>query len=1068
MPGTYIVRFTADDGEDTCADDLTLTIASANTPPECDAGGDLSGLVASELTLDARGTSDPDGDALVFQWRIIERPEGSTATIDAVTIRLTTFTPDVPGTYIVRFTADDGEDTCADDLTLTIASANTPPECDAGGDLSGLVASELTLDARGTSDPDGDALVFQWRIIERPEGSTATIDAVTIRLTTFTPDVPGTYIVRFTADDGEDTCADDLTLTIASANTPPECDAGGDLSGLVASELTLDARGTSDPDGDALIFQWRIIERPEGSTATIDLVTIRLTTFTPDEEGTYTIRFTATDGTDGCQDDMVLTVTGGGGGPGGPTADAGRDLILCDTGEVGLSGGDSTGPGLSYSWSFVSVPDDSTVTDTDLLGGGTSTPAFTPDAEGRYEVELTVNNGDGSDSDTVAVTLSADGSVAILHLDEGFGTLGTDGSPAGNDATITSPLWTGGRFFGGLAFDGSSYMTIADDPSLDLTGDFTIDWWMSTDDRGSDWRAVLTKGAAYNYSVWTYQDELYFYGVTTSGSYVFASGRTPTLGDGNWHHYAATVGGGEMTIYVDGVALASEALTEPLLTNASALHIGRPAYSSTTDMFVGAIDELTIREGLMAAAEVAIMADANTQFCTGDEDDISPDANITDPALSASTEIGYVKIVGTADDQSAISSVSINGASAVSTSDNFSTWVAYVPLSEGTNTLVVRVADVAGNVNSDADEVVVNYNDTCGDDTLLLLAFDEDGGTGAIDWSPYGSDGTETGVGRVIGQFGNALSVEGSGVVTVPHSPALAGGDAISMEMWILRDGPTTDLEVLAAKGDPSTYGLALYTDMLIFGFDDDAGTEWATIATGVTDGNWHHIVGVFDGGELSIFVDGALSSSTPTFGALPATNTQPLTIGSFFDVGGAYNGAIDQLQLYDGALSPSEIVDLYTGDEACPLGENLALDSTASASSTLNPLFTADNTTDNDTRESAELHYTMWLGENDSAAWVELEFSDIVGVLRVRWANTHNRSYMNRATTDYRIEASVTGAFGDEATTIATGTASLESDLFFITEESEPVAARYLRFYADDFDGLGPGLNEIQVYGLE
>jgi hypothetical protein len=412
--------------------------------------------------------------------------------------------------------------------------------------------------------------------------------------------------------------------------------------------------------------------------------------------------------------------------------------------------------------------------------------------------------------------------------------------------------------------------------------------------------------------------------------------------------------------------------------------------------------------------------------------------------------------------------VSINGASAVSTSDNFSTWVAYVPLSEGTNTLVVRVADVAGNVNSDADEVVVNYNDTCGDDTLLLLAFDEDGGTGAIDWSPYGSDGTETGVGRVIGQFGNALSVNGSGVVTVPHSPVLAGGDAISMEMWILRDGPTTDLEVLAAKGDPSTYGLALYTDMLIFGFDDDAGTEWATIATGVTDGKWHHIVGVFDGGELSIFVDGALSSSTPTFGALPATNTQPLTIGSFFDVGGAYNGAIDQLQLYDGALSPSEIVDLYTSDEACPLGENLALDSTASASSTLNPLFTADNTTDNDTRESAELHYTMWLGENDSAAWVELEFSDIVGVLRVRWANTHNRSYMNRATTDYRIEASVTGAFGDEATTIATGTASLESDLFFITEESEPVAARYLRFYADDFDGLGPGLNEIQVYGLE
>jgi hypothetical protein len=261
---------------------------------------------------------------------------------------------------------------------------------------------------------------------------------------------------------------------------------------------------------------------------------------------------------------------------------------------------------------------------------------------------------------------------------------------------------------------------------------------------------------------------------------------------------------------------------------------------------------------------------------------------------------------------------------------------------------------------------------------------------------------------------------------------------------------------------------MALFGETLIFGFDDEALTEYATVATGVTDGDWHHIVGVFDGTELSLYIDGGLASSTPTFGGIPVTHTQDLAVGSFFGLGAALTGQVDQLRVYNRALSASQVVDLFDSGEACPLGENLALLASASASSTLNPLFSASNTIDGETVEDAELDYTMWLAENDSAGWVELDLGDVVGVLRVRWANTHNRTFLNRATTAYRIEASVTGAFGDEAIAIASGTDTLETELAFHTEESSPVAARYLRFYADDWDGLGPGINEIQVFGLE
>ncbi|MAY82405.1 MAG: hypothetical protein CL930_16690, partial [Deltaproteobacteria bacterium] len=760
--------------------------------------------------------------------------------------------------------------------------------------------------------------------------------------------------------------------------------------------------------------------------------------------------------------------SGGGGPGGGPVADAGRDIILCDTSAIDLDGSDSSGSDLSFEWTFTSIPDGSSVTDSDLIGASSTTPSFSPDVEGRYELQLTVSDDTGSDTDSITVNLNSDGSVVILHLDDGGGTDASDGSPGGNDGTVTDAEWTGGRFFGGLGFDGSSYVTIPDADSLDLADDFTIDWWMRTDDIGDSWRAILTKGTSYNYSIWTYQDELYFYGVNESGSYVFAGASASTLGDGQWHHYAATVGDGTMDVYQDGVLLASDSLSEPLLTNGDALQLGRPDYTTSTYMFEGAIDELVIREGKMSSSEILILADANTQYCTGDEDGSAPSAEVTSPGSSATSDIGYVKIEGIASDESAIQSISVNGANAAPTSENYATWVAYVPLEEGSNSLVVQAEDVAGNVNTSADSTSVTFDDICGDDTTLLLAFDEDVGGTASDWGPYGLDATESGSSRSIGQYGNALSMGGSGSVIVPHDSAIEPDGAYSLEAWMRRDGAPSDFEVIVIKGDPSSIGLALYTDLLIFGFDDEDETEWGAVTTGVTDGDWHHIVGVFDGSELSLYVDGSLAASTPTFGAQPAANTDDLSVGSYYGLGGGWNGQIDQIRMYDDALSSSEVVDLFTDGEACALGDNLALSAEATASSTLNPLFSAENTVDGDVSEEAELDYTMWLGENGAAAFVELDFGDVVGVLRVRWANTHNRSYNNRATQSYRVEASTTGTFGDDAVPIASGTGDLETDLVFHTEESAPVAARYLRFYADSHHGLGAGLNEIQVYGLE
>lgn len=1075
VAGVYTAQLSVSDGTDTCTDNMVLTAESANTPPSCDAGGDLTAIVDERITFDGSGSSDAEGDALSYSWSFVSRPEESLNGLIDRTSVTADFIPDVPGTYAVELTVSDGEESCTALASLTAESANTPPLCDAGPDISATAGETVALDGTGSSDPDGDTLAFEWNFTSKPEASVNGIIGKREESAGFIPDVAGTYAIVLTVSDAEDSCTSEMTLTVAP-NTPPDCSAGPDLVVAIGDRATLDGSGTTDVEGDTIGYSWSFTSRPEGSVNGLIDRTSAVAGFFPDVAGSYTIQLTAEDIGGACSDAMTLTVddetggsdTGGGGGDGAPTADAGRDLILCALEEVELDGTDSSGTSLSYSWAFVSTPVGSSLTDTDLIGASSATPAFTPDAEGRFELSLTVTDALGSDTDTITVTLNADGSVVTLHLDERGGSVAEDGSPSGNDGNVTNPDWTGGRFFGGLSFDGSSFITIPDDDSLDFSGDFTIDWWMRTDDLAPDWRAVMTKGEAYNYSIWTVGNEVYFYTVTDSGSYLFVGGESETIGDGGWHHYAATIGDGEMRLYADGVLLASEVLTDPLLTNASSLVVGRSASSTLSEFFVGALDEVVIRSGTLSAEQIAILADADTQTCTGAEDDGAPSASITSPVSGSTTEIGYIKVEGTASDDSAIAAVTVNGAIAAATSTDFSSWVAYVPLTEGSNNLIAQVTDVAGNTSSDADSVVATFNDICGDETALLLAFDEDTADGASDWSPDENDGTETGVDRVIGRYGNALSVSGSGGVSVPHSDDLAGGGPISLETWLRRDGPSTDLEVIAAKGDPSSYGMALFGETLIFGFDDEALTEYATVATGVTDGDWHHIVGVFDGTELSLYIDGGLASSTPTFGGIPVTHTQDLAVGSFFGLGAALTGQVDQLRVYNRALSASQVVDLFDSGEACPLGENLALLASASASSTLNPLFSASNTIDGETVEDAELDYTMWLAENDSAGWVELDLGDVVGVLRVRWANTHNRTFLNRATTAYRIEASVTGAFGDEAIAIASGTDTLETELAFHTEESSPVAARYLRFYADDWDGLGPGINEIQVFGLE
>jgi hypothetical protein len=75
------------------------------------------------------------------------------------------WTPDFAqaGSYTIQFTAAAASGSVGSALTtILVENSNRPPTADAGGPYSGVVGIPIQFDGLGSSDPDGDALIFYW------------------------------------------------------------------------------------------------------------------------------------------------------------------------------------------------------------------------------------------------------------------------------------------------------------------------------------------------------------------------------------------------------------------------------------------------------------------------------------------------------------------------------------------------------------------------------------------------------------------------------------------------------------------------------------------------------------------------------------------------------------------------------------------------------------------------------------------------------------------------------------------------------------------------------------------
>jgi len=246
-PTTRLARVRVSWSADTSVRDECDASFTINRAPVADAGGPYGGVRDQAIAFDGAGSSDPDGDALSYQW---DFGDGTTGTGVAPTHAYTAV-----GTYAVTLTVNDGTANSAP-AAATVTISNQVATANAGGPYSGVRNQAVALDGSASSDPDGDALTYQW---DFGDGTTGTGVAPTHAYTTL-----GTYTVMLTVNDGTANSVPS-TATVTVLNQEPTAHAGGPYSGVRGQTIAFSGAGSSDPDGDALTHQW---DFGDGSTGT--------------------------------------------------------------------------------------------------------------------------------------------------------------------------------------------------------------------------------------------------------------------------------------------------------------------------------------------------------------------------------------------------------------------------------------------------------------------------------------------------------------------------------------------------------------------------------------------------------------------------------------------------------------------------------------------------------------------------------------------------------------------------------------------------------------------------------
>jgi PKD repeat protein len=485
-------------------------------------------------------------------------------------------------------------------------------------------------------------------------------------------------------------------------------------------------------------------------------------------------------------------------------------------------------------------------------------------------------------------------------------------------AVLNGATYATGKVGQAFSFDGTDdYIQVAAPVGLPMgSAARTISVWFKTprDLTSSTDSCIIiygTAGLGQHFSLITNNSapgKLYF-----AGFYSDLAGTTTMLPD-MWYHGAVTYDGTTLKLYLNGKFENSAELTLNTALNGTGMTIGRNL-KEALDIWEGQIDEVKIFSRALSALEISTLAGTKP-------DAFSFTAQISMPL---STTIVSNPITVTGITSAAAISISGNSGEYSISTDGGSTWGSWTS-SAGTISLnnQVKVRQTSSASNSALTATTLTIGGVEGAFNVTTAASGDPNASGLVSWwkaennasdSVGGNHGTlQGGTIYASGKVGQAFSFDGSSdYVTVGDSFFPDGNSDRSVSLWI-KTSQTGEKYFFS-------YGPNITNQRFSLGMSDNrfhvensnSGSRGTTV---INDDEWHHLVAVWSGSALKMYVDGVEQQATivaPWPSSLATVLTGGANIGRLNGLAGYdFNGLVDEIKIFNRVLTATEVSRIF------------------------------------------------------------------------------------------------------------------------------------------------------------
>ena len=194
---------------------------------------------------------------------------------------------------------------------------------------------------------------------------------------------------------------------------------------------------------------------------------------------------------------------------------------------------------------------------------------------------------------------------------------------------------------------------------------------------------------------------------------------------------------------------------------------------------------------------------------------------------------------------------------------------------------------------------------------VAAYAFDEGSGTTVADASGNGHTGAiANATWATAGEYGKALQFNGtSAIVTIPDAADLHLSTAMTLEAWVNPSTVNAFWRDVVYKGNDNYYleATSQPTSHPVAGTVAGGSYGEAYGTANLPTNTWSFLTATYDGANVRFYLNGTLVATTAHTGTI-ASSTNPLTIGGDNIYGQNFAGLIDNVRVYNVALTTAQI----------------------------------------------------------------------------------------------------------------------------------------------------------------